>query len=274
MVAGESPRRGWKRGRFGRAVAVVRMRRPDGRMITIDPDHHKQTIQKLFGSVRPLPITRLSWSTFVDDTAKGNHPTSKSDHDAGLPASESDDDDDDDDDGGHPAPHPDEDAGHPALCSADDAGSLEESSASGPANERCTRHSPDPPLRVSELATGSSTIFKEETGFSLGRLLGLAPVSVSPPPTKSRESSPPTVPTKHSLSPPPQPTTVNYGDFLYDMAQLQALSASEYAFCRRCGRDEYIALWKAQRSDLRKDFKRRIQQAKRLSRQRPSTRQA
>ena len=52
---------------------MVRMRRPDGKMITVDPAHHKDRYEKLFGSVKPLPIKRLTWEIAADekDAPKG-----------------------------------------------------------------------------------------------------------------------------------------------------------------------------------------------------------
>lgn len=55
-----SSRKGWRRGRFGRALAVMHMRKPDGTEITIDPAHHTKALQKLFGSVRPKPVEELT----------------------------------------------------------------------------------------------------------------------------------------------------------------------------------------------------------------------
>lgn len=55
-----SNKKGWRRGRFGRAIAVMHMKKPDGTEITIDPSHHKEALQKLFGSVRPKPLEELT----------------------------------------------------------------------------------------------------------------------------------------------------------------------------------------------------------------------
>lgn len=53
-------RKGWRRSRFGRAVAVVKMKRPDRTDITIDPSHYKDNLQKLFGSIKPKPVSQLT----------------------------------------------------------------------------------------------------------------------------------------------------------------------------------------------------------------------
>lgn len=54
-------RPGWKRGRYGRAIRVMRLRRPDGSMMVYDPGMYKNNLEKLFGSERPLPVDQLTW---------------------------------------------------------------------------------------------------------------------------------------------------------------------------------------------------------------------
>ena len=53
----------WYRGKYGRPVAVMRMRTgPYARSImTIDPSHFKDRYEKLFGSCKPKPYGQLSW---------------------------------------------------------------------------------------------------------------------------------------------------------------------------------------------------------------------
>ncbi|ORX85217.1 hypothetical protein K493DRAFT_360475 [Basidiobolus meristosporus CBS 931.73] len=63
-------RKGWKRGRYGRAVAVMKLKKTDGTPFTYDPSHYKNNLEKLFGSVRPLPISKLTWS--YDQTSNHN----------------------------------------------------------------------------------------------------------------------------------------------------------------------------------------------------------
>ncbi|KAI8055030.1 hypothetical protein BDF22DRAFT_674932 [Syncephalis plumigaleata] len=54
-------RPGWKRGRYGRAIRVMRLRQPDGSMMVYDPGMYKNNLEKLFGSERPLPVEKLTW---------------------------------------------------------------------------------------------------------------------------------------------------------------------------------------------------------------------
>lgn len=51
---------GWVRSKYGRAVMLGHIRRLDGTVITVDPSHYKESLQKLFGSVKPLPIYKLA----------------------------------------------------------------------------------------------------------------------------------------------------------------------------------------------------------------------
>ena len=55
----EKCRRGWKKGRNGRAIALVRLRKERNHFIVVDPDHYRENIQRLFGTKPPLPVTRL-----------------------------------------------------------------------------------------------------------------------------------------------------------------------------------------------------------------------
>lgn len=316
-VAGESRRKGWKRSRFGRAVAVMTMRRPDGKMITIDPDHHKENIQKLFGSVKPRPIAKLTWSISVGNDHRDNTVTSSSDSE--------------DEDFQHPRMDLDLSKSNLASLSAKDfpVNSEVENSTSGQLLESPCASNKDSVVRLSEErvfpeqdleSTGASSIGvcgdssekaepsclipenlslvnttvsgkstrkgrdserapepvstfpvrkMEDTGFSLGRLLGLEPVSLPQPVTASKRDI--CLPTPSTVTP---MAPVSYADFLFDMAQLETMSAADYAFCRRCGREEYVALWKEKRYDLRISFKQRIRQAKRLVQSRPVTRAA
>lgn len=55
-------RKGWRRGRYGRAIASLRIRRPNRQLLIIDPSHYKNSLEKLFGSIKPKPLTRLTWT--------------------------------------------------------------------------------------------------------------------------------------------------------------------------------------------------------------------
>lgn len=55
-------RKGWRRGRYGRAIATLRIRRPNRQMLIIDPSHYKNNLEKLFGSIKPKPLAHLTWT--------------------------------------------------------------------------------------------------------------------------------------------------------------------------------------------------------------------
>ncbi|CDH48905.1 hypothetical protein RO3G_07180 [Lichtheimia corymbifera JMRC:FSU:9682] len=53
-------RRGWRRGRYGRAIAIMHLRRPDGTQIVFDPSHYKNNLTKLYNiNARMKPVSRL-----------------------------------------------------------------------------------------------------------------------------------------------------------------------------------------------------------------------
>lgn len=58
----------WYRGKYGRPVAIVRMRRPDGTLITVDPAHYKDRFEKLFGSEKPKQLSQLCWNVKEQDS--------------------------------------------------------------------------------------------------------------------------------------------------------------------------------------------------------------
>lgn len=55
-------RKGWRRGRYGRAIACLRIRKPNRQLLVIDPSHYKNNLEKLFGSVKPKPLSQLLWT--------------------------------------------------------------------------------------------------------------------------------------------------------------------------------------------------------------------
>ncbi|OLY79857.1 Nucleolar protein 8, partial [Smittium mucronatum] len=79
-------RPGWKRGRYGRAIAAVKIRKNPTKVVTIDPYRYKHTLEKLFGSVRPKKISKLDYH--YDDELSG------------IDLLSDEDDDEDDGDGG------------------------------------------------------------------------------------------------------------------------------------------------------------------------------
>ncbi|PVU95544.1 hypothetical protein BB561_001754 [Smittium simulii] len=51
-------KKGWKRGRYGRAVAVIKYSTPDGTLKTIDPLLYKNNLEKLYGLSNPISLQR------------------------------------------------------------------------------------------------------------------------------------------------------------------------------------------------------------------------
>ncbi len=54
-------RKGWRKGRYGRAIAIMRVRKPNGQVIVVDPVHYKAGLERLFGTVTPKPLKELDW---------------------------------------------------------------------------------------------------------------------------------------------------------------------------------------------------------------------
>ncbi|KAI9486262.1 MAG: hypothetical protein EXX96DRAFT_37357 [Benjaminiella poitrasii] len=53
-------RKGWKRGRYGRAIAVMRLQKPNGTRFVFEPTHYKNNLTKLYNlGVKMKPINRL-----------------------------------------------------------------------------------------------------------------------------------------------------------------------------------------------------------------------
>lgn len=58
-------RKGWIRGRLGRPVAVVRVRKPTGQVTTVDPAHHKESFQRFYFGENRASLQSIRW---VDQT--------------------------------------------------------------------------------------------------------------------------------------------------------------------------------------------------------------
>ncbi|CEP08022.1 hypothetical protein [Parasitella parasitica] len=53
-------RKGWKRGRYGRAIAVMRLKKNDGTTFVFEPTHYKNNLTKLYNiGVRMKPVNQL-----------------------------------------------------------------------------------------------------------------------------------------------------------------------------------------------------------------------
>ncbi|KAL7332103.1 hypothetical protein PS15p_204198 [Mucor circinelloides] len=59
-------RKGWKRGRYGRAISVMRLKKDDGTKFVFEPTHYKNNLTKLYNiGVRMKPVSQLI--TKIDD---------------------------------------------------------------------------------------------------------------------------------------------------------------------------------------------------------------
>ncbi|GAA5816670.1 hypothetical protein MFLAVUS_010200 [Mucor flavus] len=61
-------RKGWKRGRYGRAIAVMRLKKNDGTKFVFEPTHYKNNLTKLYNiGVRMKPVSQLITSLSDDE---------------------------------------------------------------------------------------------------------------------------------------------------------------------------------------------------------------
>lgn len=54
-------RKGWRRGKFGRPIAIVKLRKPDRTLVVMDPSHDPTALEKFYEGFRPRPVKALSW---------------------------------------------------------------------------------------------------------------------------------------------------------------------------------------------------------------------
>ena len=63
-------KKGWIRGKLGRPVAVMKIKRPGRKFVTIDPAHHKEAYQRFYFGDKFLSVKYLRWNIedFVQKT--------------------------------------------------------------------------------------------------------------------------------------------------------------------------------------------------------------
>lgn len=54
-------RKGWRRGKFGRPIAIVKIRKLDGSLVVMDPSHDPNALEKFYEGYHPRPVSRLTW---------------------------------------------------------------------------------------------------------------------------------------------------------------------------------------------------------------------
>ena len=243
-------RRGWKRGRYGRALAMVRIRRPDGEVVTVDPAHYKDRITKLFGSVKPLPITKLTWFIENVDKVESDNSKSESEEKSGSDNFKSE---------GEEKVGSDNfnvDGYDEVIERPDDTITEIE--------EDVVEFTPI----TEESSVESLQVPNNEKAFSLANLLGLQPEVIKTDTNADlvKITTNSTIETSEAILESRTRRTVPISELLFDMSKLEVMPLQEYAFCRRSGKEEAYLLWKEGRKELRADFKQRIKQAKKLAR--------
>jgi len=231
---------GWKKGRFGRAVAVMRMRKPDGRLVTIDPTQYKNNIERLFGSERPRPLSQLTWSLQEDSEKLEDSSTDEENQSADEAFNQ---------------------ALSTELLTQQD---LSESELMLAEAKELVESLEKTDLEGLDAVKGTSEQLIEgavESGFSLGRMFGLPQVAEETPSVPMERAS-----EEELIILKPVHPLLNPADLLITNDLLESLSANDIAFCRRTGKDEAFTLWRESRASLRLDFKQRIKQVKKMDR--------
>ncbi|KAG1646410.1 hypothetical protein G6F44_000864 [Rhizopus delemar] len=80
-----NPKRGWKRGRYGRAILQMKLTKSDGTKFVFDPTHYKNNLTKLYNIGVPMkPVTKLLSNVNEDE----EEDEDEDDHWPSLPAEE------------------------------------------------------------------------------------------------------------------------------------------------------------------------------------------
>lgn len=198
-------------------------------MMTVDPAHYKESVTKLFGSVRPRPISKLSWSIDEDRPLR------------------------------------------PRSAADDLADSISEDESVDSQTEGVNDAVEDNIERKdAEEANEANSLEPEQEGFSLSKLLGLAPITAVEPiscvkQNISEEEQEQCVERMPSFD----ITKLDLETLLFDPCDFEKIPMEDYAFCRRCGLEEFIMLWKGSRPFLREQFKKQIKEANRKYKPKP-----
>lgn len=221
-------RKGWRRGKFGRPIAIMTLRRLDRTLVVMDPSHDPTALDKFYEGYRPRPVRRLTW---FDPSLQGFDNVQ-------ISAEKSEDDDDED-----------------MSMEEDDEIEVEEAVM-------------EEDLKPAHVSTRAEEILEKQPskswddvvsgqGFSLSLALNLpAPepvATVKSSAKKEEERSEPIIRSEFDLH-----------ALLYDFTSiLSQTPVQEDLFMCHGSKLESVALWKAGRSEIRKDFKKQAKTAKR-----------
>lgn len=263
---------------------MVRMKRPDGRWITVDPAHYKENILKLFGSVRPLPIAKLTWSiTGTGNENKGQRAqgaktveTAEVVEGEGEEESESESETDTDRDTGpameieakvEPEPEAATETETETEIEKEIEAEAEETGAKAQTKvevkikteiETKGRAEGEKPRPNTGAEMGRKAAVADGE-FSLGLLLGLQPEASAARPVPVEGESLQVV---SAATVAKRAAQISVASVLYDFAQLANVSEAAGAFCRRGGAEEAYVVWKDSRLEWRRDFKDRMRRAR------------
>jgi len=64
-------KRGWRRGKFGRPIAILKLRKLDGTLMVMDPSHDISALEKYYEGFRPRAVHHLTWFEEGQDLESG-----------------------------------------------------------------------------------------------------------------------------------------------------------------------------------------------------------
>lgn len=243
LVTGKNvdKRKGWRRGMSGVPVAIVNLRKPDGTMAVFDPSHDVEAIKKFNEAYRPRPLHTLTQP-------------------AGVAS------------GAAPGAAPEEPSEWPAPSDAEAGAELSGPAVPVPVSVLMPVPVPMPEPSHPQDAAGAVAPGGKKTwddvaggqGFSLALALNLPSAPVAPLPASQ--------PARLADSTPSRPAAAfDLSRLFYSFADLFASPLSpEQLFCCRGSRLESVSVWRAGRSEIRKDFKKQAKAAKRQVRKKQS----
>jgi hypothetical protein len=219
-------RKGWRRGKFGRPIAIVKLRKPDRTLVVMDPSHDPCALEKFYEGFRPRPVRNLTWfAKNVPHISTPDNDMEGPEHIIG-----------------------DEDAETPVELN-----SLEQEIVQVRSTVEDISAVSVPAKTWEQMVSGS--------GFSLSLALNLPVPETVPEPV-------PVPVAVRDLSAMQPVKRAKLSELLFDFSQVFSLQDPNDLFLLHGSRMESVTIWKAGRSDIRKDFKKQAKAAKRYARKR------
>lgn len=213
-------RKGWRRGKFGRPIAIVKLRKPDGTLVVMDPSHDIASLEKFYEGFRQRPSRSLTW--FSSDVKSSTSDVVMEDS--------------------HYTTSEDDEMEHELV-----------------ADVEMTELQPESIEESAQAKSWDQVV--AGGGFSLSLALNLPVSEAAPQPTIA-----PTVVREAPIRAPVE--KVKLSKLLFNFMPVFERQDQNDLFMLHGSRMESVTIWKAGRSDIRKDFKKQAKAAKRYARKR------